>query len=132
VALGAILIFGVAYLLAQGLADAAPRALTRRTALASVAATLAYVALQRGSEWLAAGTLPPAPVAGPLEWALILLALISFGAVALAQATLPLWSHHPAAQGLRIHLANGLYINAVEDRLLKGWSARTHQNGVSS
>jgi NAD(P)H-quinone oxidoreductase subunit 5 len=35
---------------------------------------------------------------------------------------LPLWSHHPAAQGLRIHLSNGLYINAVEDRLLRGWS----------
>lgn len=32
VALGAILVFGVAYLLAQGLADAAPRVLTRRTA----------------------------------------------------------------------------------------------------
>ncbi|MBN2906732.1 MAG: oxidoreductase [Rhodobacteraceae bacterium] len=121
VALGAILILGVAYLLAQGLADAAPRALTRRTALMSVMATLAYVALQRGSEWLTAGTLPPAPVAGPLEWALILLALVSFGAVALAQSTLPLWSHHPAAQGLRVHLSNGLYINAVEDRLLRTW-----------
>ena len=41
-ALGAILIFGVAYLVAQGLADTAPRALTRRTALASVAAAVAY------------------------------------------------------------------------------------------
>jgi NAD(P)H-quinone oxidoreductase subunit 5 len=122
VALGAILIFGVAYLLAQGLADAAPRALTRRTGVLSVIATLAYVGLQRGSEWLTAGTLPVTPAAGPLEWALILLALVSFGAVALAQATLPLWSHHPAAQGLRIHLSNGLYINAIEDRLLKGWS----------
>jgi len=122
VALGAILIFGVAYLLAQGLADAAPRALTRRTALMSVLATLAYLALQRGSEWLTAGTLPPAPQAGPLEWALILLALFSFGAVALAQSTLPLWSHHPAAQGLRVHLSNGFYINAIEDRLLRGWS----------
>ena len=38
IALGAILIFGVAYLLAQGLADAAPRALTRRMALYAVAA----------------------------------------------------------------------------------------------
>lgn len=37
-------------------------------------------------------TLPPAPAAGVLEWA-----LVSFGAVPLAQATLPLWSHHPAA-----------------------------------
>ncbi len=131
VALGAILIFGVAYLLAQGLADLAPRALTRRTALMSLAATLAYVGLQRGSEWLTVGTLPPAPAAGALEWALILLALVSFGAVALAQATLPLWSHHPAAQGLRIHLSNGLYINAVEDRLLKGWSRNAAYKGAT-
>jgi len=132
VALGAILIFGVAYLLAQGLADAAPRALTQRTAVMSVAATLAYLTLQRGSEWLSAGTLPTAPVAGPLEWALIVLALLSFGAVALAQSTLPLWSHHPAAQGLRVHLSNGLYINAIEDRLLHGWSRKLTEKGAKS
>jgi NAD(P)H-quinone oxidoreductase subunit 5 len=132
VALGAILIFGVAYLLAQGLADEAPRALTRRTAAMSIAATVAYIALQRGADWLTAGTLPPPPVAGPLEWALIVLALVSFGAVALAQATLPLWSHHPAAQGLRIHLSNGLYINAIEDRLLKSWSRKPTNEGAAS
>lgn len=132
VALGAILIFGVAYLLAQGMADTAPRELTRRTALMSLAATLAYITLQRGSEWLTAGTLPPTPAAGPLEWALILLALFSFGAVALAQSTLPLWAHHPAAQGLRIHLTNGLYINAIEDRLLRGWSRKLKNTGAKS
>jgi len=122
VALGAILIFGVAYLLAQGLADAAPRALTQRTALLSGVAAISYVALQRIAEWGTGAALPLTPPPGALEWALILLALLSFGLVALAQATLPLWSHHPAAQGLRIHLSNGLYINAVEDRLLRGWS----------
>jgi NAD(P)H-quinone oxidoreductase subunit 5 len=122
IALGAILIFGVAYLLAQGLADAAPRALTRRTALMSLIAAISYVALQRLAEGLTAGTLPATPHPGPLEWALMLLALLSFGLVALAQATLPLWSHHPAVQGLRVHLSNGLYINAIEDRLLNGWS----------
>jgi NAD(P)H-quinone oxidoreductase subunit 5 len=122
VALGAILIFGVAYLLAQGLADAAPRALTRRTALLSSVAAISYVVLQRLAEWATSGALPVTPPPGDLEWALIILALISFGLVALAQATLPLWSHHPAAQGLRIHLSNGLYINAVEDRLLRGWA----------
>ncbi|MFX0540591.1 proton-conducting transporter membrane subunit [Roseovarius sp. S4756] len=124
VALGAILIFGVAYLLAQGLADAAPRALTQRTALLSGIAAVSYVALQRLAEWATSGTLPLTPAPGDLEWALILLALLSFGLVALAQATLPLWSQHPAAQGLRIHLSNGLYINAVEDRLLRGWAWR--------
>lgn len=124
IALGAILIFGVAYLLAQGLADAAPRILTRRTAACSVAAAAGYFALQTGAEWLMRGTLPATPAPGPLEWALIVLALFSFGLVALAQAMFPLWAYHPAAAGLRVHLSNGLYANAVFDKLLRGWSSR--------
>ena len=121
-ALGAILIFGVAYLIAQGLADAAPRALTRRTLLSALAATISYFALHSGAEWLAAGTLPATPAPGPLEWALLALALLSFGLVAVAQASFPLWSAHPAAAGLRVHLANGLYANALFDRLTGNWS----------
>jgi NAD(P)H-quinone oxidoreductase subunit 5 len=124
IALGAILIFGVAYLLAQGLADAAPQVLTRRTAMYSVATAVAYFALQTGAEWLTAGTLPPTPAPGPLEWALMVLAVFSFGLVAIAQAMFPLWAYHPAAAGLRVHLANGLYANAVFDRILGGWSVR--------
>jgi len=122
VALGAILIFGVAYLLAQGLADTAPRFLARRTALYAAVASVAYFALQTGAEWLFAGTLPQTPPAGPLEWVLILLALSSFAGVAVAQALFPLWAHHPATAGLRVHLANGLYANAAFDRILGGWS----------
>ena len=132
VALGAVLIFGVAYLLAQGLADAAPGALTRKTAMMSIVATFAYLGLQHASEWITAGTLPPAPVPGPLEWSLILLTLFSFGAVALAQSTLPLWSHHPAVQGLRVHLTNGFYINAIEDRLLRSWSRKSTDKGTKT
>lgn len=118
VALGAILIFGVAYLIAQGLADAAPTVLTQRTALYAVAASISYFALQIAAEWLTAGTLPATPAPGPLEWALLVLALVSFGLVAVAQATFPLWAYHPAAAGLRVHLSNGLYANAVFDRLI--------------
>lgn len=124
IALGAILIFGVAYLLAQGLADTAPRILTRRTALYALAASISYFALQTGAEWLTAGTLPVTPAPGPLEWALLVLALCSFAAVAVAQAMFPLWAYHPSVAGLRIHLSNGLYANAVFDRLLGGWSTR--------
>jgi NAD(P)H-quinone oxidoreductase subunit 5 len=122
VALGAILIFGIAYLLAQGLAEAAPRALTRRIALWSLAASIGYLGFQAAALGLAQGTLPPPPLPGPLEWALIVLALASFGTVAVAQAMFPLWSAHPAAAGLRVHLANGLYANAIFDRLTGGWS----------
>lgn len=122
-ALGAILIFGVAYLVAQGLADAAPRVLTRRTMLASAGATLAYFGFQLLAQALWGAHLPKAPVPGALEWALIVLAILSFGMIAVAQALFPLWAHHPAAAGLRVHLANGLYLNAVLDRLIGGLRA---------
>ena len=124
IVLGGILVLGVAYLLAQGFADAAPRALTRRTAVYSVAAAVGYFALQTGMARLTASTLPPTPAPGPLEWFLLVLTVVSFGAVAVAQAMFPLWSHHPAAAGVRVHLSNGLYANAVFDRLLGGWSSR--------
>lgn len=123
-ALGAILIFGVAYLLAQGLADAAPRALTRRMAVYAVGASVGYFALHGLAFWLSAGTLLATPTPGPLEWVLILLAVLSFGIVAVAQAMFPLWAYHPAAAGLRVHLSNGLYANALFDRWLGGWALR--------
>jgi NAD(P)H-quinone oxidoreductase subunit 5 len=126
-ALGAILIFGVAYLVAQGLADYAPKELTRRTAAASFGAAVAYFAFQAIAQAVWGPTLPPAPVPGPLEWALIVLAVVSFGLVAFAQALFPLWAHHPATAGLRVHLANGLYLNALLDRAIGGFRAtRTH------
>lgn len=122
--LGAILVLGVAYLLAQGFAGAAPASLMRKTAFYALVATASYFALQSAAEWLTHGALPPTPAPGRLEWTLIALATLSFGAVALAQALLPHWAHHPAAQGLRVHLSNGLYVNAVTDRLFRGRSTR--------
>jgi NADH:ubiquinone oxidoreductase subunit 5 (subunit L)/multisubunit Na+/H+ antiporter MnhA subunit len=119
-ALGAILIFGVAYLVAQGLADAAPRALTMRMGLASFGAAMAYFTFHTLAAGIWGPHLPAAPVAGPLEWALIVLAVISFGLVAVAQALFPLWAHHPATAGLRVQIANGLYLNALLDRAIGG------------
>ncbi len=125
VALGAMLLFGVAYLIAQGLADAAPRALTRRIAVYAVAASAGYFALHVAAVRVTAGALPATPAPGPLEWALMVLAVGSFAVVAVAQAMFPLWAYHPAAAGLRVHLSNGLYANAAFDRLLGGWKLRS-------
>lgn len=122
IALGAILIFGVAYLLAQGLADAAPKALMKRTILYSLVASASYFVLQTASVWATSDILPATPAPGPLQWVLMVLALISFGAVAVVQAMFPLWATHPAAAGLRVHLSNGFYTNAIFDRLLGSWS----------
>ena len=127
VALGAILIFGVAYLLAQGFADAAPLALTRRTAVYAVATSVGYFALQEAAVALTAGLLPATPAPGPLQWGLIVLAVVSFGMVAIVQAMFPLWAYHPAAAGMRVHLSNGFYANAVFDRMIGGWTKERKQ-----
>ena len=55
---------------------------------------------------------------------LLVLAVFSFGLVAFAQATFPLWAYHPAAAGLRVHLANGFYANALFDRMVGNWAVR--------
>jgi NAD(P)H-quinone oxidoreductase subunit 5 len=122
-ALGTILIFGVAYLVAQGLADRAPMELTKRTAMASLATAIAYFAFHVLSEAAWGPLLPEPPVPGDLEWALIVVAVVSFGVVAFAQALFPQWAHHPSTAGLRVHLANGLYMNALLDRAIGGFRA---------
>ena len=124
IALGAILIFGVAYLFAQGLATDAPRALTRRMIGYAVVASVGYFTLHAAAIALTAATLPATPPPDALGWVLIATAVLSFGAVAFAQATFPLWSTHPAMAGPRVHLANGLYANALFDRLVGSWTAR--------
>ncbi|MBS1303684.1 proton-conducting transporter membrane subunit [Loktanella sp. SALINAS62] len=127
-ALGAILVFGVSYLIAQGLADAAPGALTRLTVGASLATALAYFGFHVTAQAIWGPALPPPPVAGALEWQLIVLALLSFGGVAVAQSLFPYWAHHPSTAGLRVHLANGLYLNAVFDRMIGGFRV-SHKSG---
>ncbi|WP_301749862.1 proton-conducting transporter membrane subunit [uncultured Erythrobacter sp.] len=124
-ALGAILIFGVAYLVAQGLADRAPVALTKRTAGAALAAAIGYFSFQTLAQAIWGPILPPAPMPTELEWAMLVIAVASFGLVAFAQALFPLWAHHPATAGLRVHLANGLYLNALLDRAIGGFRTTT-------
>lgn len=118
IALGTILILGVAYLIAQGLADSAPRALTLRTSAIALVASASYFLLQLGAVRLTGGALPVAPAPTTLEWVMIVLAVGSFGLVAFAQALLPHWCGHPSVTGLRVHLANGLYVNAILDRVI--------------
>ncbi len=112
-------------MLAQGFADAAPKALTRRTAVYAVAASVGYFTLQMAATSATTGILPPTPPPGPLQWALILLTVVSFGLVAVVQAMFPLWAYHPAAAGLRVHLSNGFYADAAFDRLIGGWSTHS-------
>lgn len=117
-AMGTILILGVSYLLAQGLAGGAPRQLMIMTAVYATMASFAYIVFHKLADKMTEGLVPPVMVPGPLEWALIFLTLASFAITAFAQSTFPMWAHHPAVRGMRIHLINGLYVNALLDRVI--------------
>jgi hypothetical protein len=88
----------------------------------SIAATVAYFGFQTVFDLAGAGVLPPPAEPDGLVWAVLILTVVSFALAALAQATFPLWAGHPAARGLRVHLMNGLYINALTDRMAGRWS----------
>lgn len=66
-ALGTIVIFGTACLVAQRLADAAPRALTQRTAAAAFAAATGCFGFHLLANRLWGSSLPVPPVPGALE-----------------------------------------------------------------
>lgn len=110
-ALGAILVLGVGYLLAQGLADKAPIGLSLRLICVSGLLFCVYFVLQNLIWRSTAHAFAPPPTPGPLEITILILAVASFTALAVAQATLPLWSGTPLARRLRVHLTNGLYLD---------------------
>ena len=57
--------------------------------------------------------------------ALAFVAVSSFALVAFAQALFPLWCGHPAVAGLRVHLANGFYVNAIFDRIVGRYRSKS-------
>jgi NAD(P)H-quinone oxidoreductase subunit 5 len=123
VTVGAVLVLGIGCLVAQGFADSAPRKLGLATVRASVLFAATYFTLQWVAQNLTVGALPPTPHAGPLEWMLTVLVLLSFAVVAVVQALLPHWSTRPVVRGLRVHATNGFYLNALTDRYTGNWKA---------
>lgn len=129
VALGAIFVLGMAHLLVRSLAGAPGVRLLAGASLAVAGIATAYFALQAGAATLLGAVLPGRPPADATSGAIIALVLVSFAAIAALQ-----WLTPPAARaGWReaayVHLSNGLYANALLNRLLGGLrlprSART-------
>ncbi len=122
VALGAIVMMGLAHFVANAI-DVRPSAyVIGRTLVLTAGVASAYFALQIGAERLFHGVLPPVrPLAGPLDLAIIVLVVVAFGAVTVlqnlaARGTAPRW------HALYVHLANGLYVNTAANRLvLRFW-----------
>ncbi|WEN15700.1 NADH-quinone oxidoreductase subunit L [Rhodanobacter sp. AS-Z3] len=114
--LGAILVMGVSMLMAPTLQGTRSTSLVLRTLAAAGATTIIYFVLETAVTRLTATCLPAIPEAGPAGLLIMGLAIISFATVTLLQSLAPRWIHRPAWRAARVHLANGLYVNAWFNR----------------
>lgn len=126
-AVGAILTMGLGCIAAQGGETGANTRSAAATAAILAAGLFCF-------QWLAfavtAGSVPSIPAATPLDWFLMLLAFLGFGIAALVQAILQTHPRHPLLRALRVHVANGFYLDALADRLLRSWRLATHRKEI--
>jgi NAD(P)H-quinone oxidoreductase subunit 5 len=125
-ALGAVLVMSLTHMVASSI-DERPNSYVvgRALMLCGVAAGL-YFGLQRGAEILMAGTLPSTqPVRGTLGVATITVIVLSFATIVFLQGIIPRRAGEPKWQALYAHVANGLYVNTLANRLvIQFWPSR--------
>jgi NAD(P)H-quinone oxidoreductase subunit 5 len=122
-ALGAVVMLGLAHLITQALDERPSPYVVGRTLALAVGVGVAYFGLQFTAEHLLGGTLPPAQaLRGPFDLAIVALVVLAFAAVTVFQSLLPGRAAASRRQALYVHLANGLYVNTLANRLvLRFW-----------
>jgi NAD(P)H-quinone oxidoreductase subunit 5 len=117
-ALGVVLVLGTAQIVAPALDSDGPLAGAARAVVAALGVTLAFFSLEAGAHELLYGALPSAADRGAVQVALVVGVLVSFGIVVLLQILHPAWADDPRRRRWAVHLRNGLYVNAVLDRVV--------------
>lgn len=122
-ALGAVVMLGLAHLIGQSLDERPSLHVIGRTAALAAVVAVAYFGLQLAVGHLLVGALPPVQaLRGPLDLAIVGLVVLAFAAVTVFQSLLPGKAGEPRWQALYVHLANGLYVNTLANRLvLRFW-----------
>jgi len=116
--LGAILVMATTHLLAKGVGPVARPYVVARTAVSAAAVTLAFFALEAGASWILGGAVAAVPEPGAGTLAVMGLVVVAFAGVTLLQTQLPARAGEPAWRAAYVHLKNGLYANALFDRMV--------------
>jgi len=121
--LAAVLLLGLTHLIANGIDERPNLYVVLQTLLRAALAGAAYFGLQYGAERLMAGTLPAEQaLRGPFSLSVIAVVVLSFAVVTFLQGLAPSRQGVPKWQALYVHVANGLYLNTVANRLvLRFW-----------
>jgi len=118
VGLGGILLLGLVHLVVQSAREApSPQVLLRVVTGAALVAAL-YFALQSTAAAVFRGALPATVPLDPVQLCLMLVALCGFATASALQWAMPTLQRSRRGRALWVHLANGLYVNLLLDRLL--------------
>jgi NAD(P)H-quinone oxidoreductase subunit 5 len=125
-ALGAILLMGLTHYIAQSIDTRPTGFVIARTVVAALGVAAAWFALQSGMAAVMAGTLPDlANRSDGIALVAIITVVAGFAALTIGQASFitakpggatPEW-----ARAFYVHAQNGLYVNAIANRLVLRW-----------
>ncbi|MFK8042395.1 NADH-quinone oxidoreductase subunit L [Congregibacter sp.] len=118
VGLGAILVFGAMHLVIQSSRDQrSALVLLRASSTAAVVAGL-YFTLQAVAVLIFEGSVPTAGSLDTVQFALMMLMLITFASVTVLQWYLPSARSNARWQAFYVHLSNGFYVNQIFNQLI--------------
>ena len=119
-AIGAIISLGLARLFTSALDSNGSPKLFLRASLLSVMVAASFFILEAGAHLLLASQLPQLALPSLSEIILISILLSALATVIFIQIMSPFLADKPAYRALAIHLRNGLYMNTLFDRLVRG------------
>ncbi|MCB0075221.1 MAG: hypothetical protein KDE20_27370, partial [Caldilineaceae bacterium] len=117
-ALGAIFVMAVTYLLVQASNGARDRFVITRTMLAAGAVTLAFFALELMAAWILADAVAYFPQPDTATLAVMILMVVAFAVVLLLNTLRPAMAGSRAWRAAYVHLKHGFYANTLFDRLI--------------
>jgi NAD(P)H-quinone oxidoreductase subunit 5 len=116
-ALGAVFALGLIHLIANSIDERPNGYVIGRTVGLALLVVVSYFGLQIAMERLTAGVLPKTEsLRGPFELSIVVVTVISFGAVTLFQSILPRHASQTRWQALYAHVSNGFYLNTLANR----------------
>lgn len=130
--LGAILLMSLAHLVANAYDETTKSYVLSKALGISAMIAVSFFALHAGVEWLVSESLPKALHLRDLEdLAIVLVVIVSFGAVTLFQSIMARHATTPFWQAVYVHLSQGLYLNTLANRaMLKVWPRRPAVSSV--
>lgn len=120
--IGTILTLGISRIFVNALDSKANLKLIGQALLMVMGVSTAFFLLETGAHYLVATAVPATMPSSLFEIVLISIIFFAFLATVIVQMLAPFITKKPAHIALAIHLKNGLYANAIFDRIIGSWS----------